>query len=446
MNFGDKLSIIRKASSYFSYAFLSLSLFFSCSVENKSGSQNSLKIITEAKTPFVISEPFGTLKLTGVDASNTLLSHGLWSVDQPLIASINSKTGLLKAKGNGVVTVSLFVPPDRRINQKVEITSQLKPIGNNISVHPDLNAVSMIIDWEDFAIINKGEFDLQKVTRALYAKFEDDFDFVFLISHNYGCPECPYAGRNTLVKNDIKGIGKSIYNSCRDFGSEGRLQSIIHITQPRGFSNGTTLHELMHRWGNYIVPSYSFDSQGNQKRDQSHWGVSDAIGVLGGFGVGKPENESATIFKANFGEGNSFSTNHNRTKYSPIELYLMGLIPEDEVPPLTIYSGLKCSPKDFKKNGTFSCNSTTRYLIKDIVETHGKRIPSYKFSQKEFKALAVILTTEYNPIRENEWKFYTQEIKTFCSRKNSEGILNFYQATGARAAIIMGDLDRSLKK
>jgi len=332
------------------------------------------------------------------------------------------------------------------MSKEIVISHQLIPIANNIVLHPHLNAVSMTIDRADLEAINKGEFDLRKLTHPIYNFFEDDFDFIFLISHNYGCPECPYAGRNTLVKNDIKGIGKPLYNSCKKFGSQGKLQSIIHITQSRGMTNGTALHELMHRWGNYVLPSYSFDSQGGQKRDYSHWGVSSANGVLGGFELNKKDTMTMNAFKANFSKNPYFSTNHNHTKYSPIELYLMGMIPKDEVPPLTVYSGIKCNPEVFKKTGLFSSDSTSTYTINDIIRRHGERIPSYHSSQKTFKALAVILSTTSNPIRKNEWAFYTEEISKFCASENNENHLNFYQATGKRAELTMGELDKSLRK
>ena len=76
----------------------------------------------------------------------------------------------------------------------------------------------------------------------------------------------------------------------------------------------------MHTWANFVI-----------EPGRPHWGFSSANGVLGGF-------DSAELVRLGNGRyaAGSFGTLGNDLPYSPIELYLAGLIAPEEVPDLWV--------------------------------------------------------------------------------------------------------------
>ena len=75
-----------------------------------------------------------------------------------------------------------------------------------------------------------------------------------------------HSGVYLSVMNDVEGIGSPIFDNSSDWGSAGTLQSITHFPRRDAFAAGPVLHEIMHRWGNYIIST----GMG------SHWGFSSA--------------------------------------------------------------------------------------------------------------------------------------------------------------------------
>ena len=104
-------------------------------------------------------------------------------------------------------------------------------------------------------------------------------------------------------------------------GSAEQLQGVIYINTydyslGGDIVNGTLLHELMHRWANFIVPPYP------------HWGFISEDCILDGYDI------SAMIDLGDGRYSHEFST--SPFVYCPIELYLAGLIPPEDVPDFRI--------------------------------------------------------------------------------------------------------------
>ena len=108
------------------------------------------------------------------------------------------------------------------------------------------------------------------------------YDFLYLFS------EAPAIGGvygiHTGIRNDINGLGKTIFDNSADYGSSSKLQSLIALNFA---SSGPILHETMHRWGVSFPSSLGFSSG-----SASHWGMSGTDGQLGGF-------DPATLTKVN---------------------------------------------------------------------------------------------------------------------------------------------------
>ena len=149
-------------------------------------------------------------------------------------------------------------------------------------------------EWEKGGFSNSSLRDY--LTNDLYSKFKDSFDFIFLVQ-NENSTTLNYLGSYHGVSNNIKGISEDIdsFDQTKYTGSDGKLKGLIHFPIKNGISNGPSLHELMHRWGNFSLSTEklavsSFDLNVlnddyllEEINGSPHWGVSSINGQLGGF-------------------------------------------------------------------------------------------------------------------------------------------------------------------
>ena len=299
-----------------------------------------------------------------------------------------------------------------------------------------------------------GRFPLHDYAARFYEYFNDEFDFLIFIptlSIDQLDPGAFIGAYYLAVKNNVKGIGLSVFSDHTRYGSAGKLQGVIGFSHGivtefrRGlwdsehlYSNlieGPLLHELMHRWVNYIVPTSYNDS---------HWGFSSANGVLGGFDLaGLVENGSGRYSASSF-----FNPVGVYNKLcSPIELYLAGFIPPEEVPDLWVaedgeplFDGGDINTSwDFQ---SFVASRVKTYMIEDIIAEHGPRIPDHTQSQKDFRAAVILLISEDYPATRWILENLTGDVSLFSYAGEDQFDLwyNFYEAMGGKATITMDDL------
>ena len=293
---------------------------------------------------------------------------------------------------------------------------------------------------------------IRQYAATFYEHFDDEFDFLMFISNIDAHKIQPGGIRGAYfsdVMNEVEGIGKPILSN-HDWGSPGQLQGVVvfssrsfhPINQPDGRSilrEGPTLHEIMHKWANFVVPSTT----------GPHWGFSSANGILGGFNI---------IDLVDFGEGKysagdfaPFGLSANVMPYSPIELYLAGFIGPEEVPDLWVAEdgewlvddeGLIV--RDENRHWVFTANQVETYTIDDIILEHGERDPPVSQSQKDFRAAAILLVDRENPATAEFLEILSRDVSWF-SHAGDDGDpndFNFYEATGGRGRFIMEGLSQ----
>ena len=286
-----------------------------------------------------------------------------------------------------------------------------------------------------------GKLPLEKYATRFYEYFSDAFDFLIFLP----CLEAGQLDSGAFkgafhrgVRNDIQGIGRSFY--FRDSaGSAGKLQSMIFFASghPRLGLNYSVLvqpvmlHELMHRWANFIVgPKIP------------HWDFTSANGSLGGFDI-------TTLVDHG---GGRYSASRQYSGYSPIELYLAGLIPPEEVPDLWVaedgdYIRDKGGTIARAENGDlmFTASRVKTYTIEDIIAEHGPRVPDHTQSQKAFRAAVILLVSEEYPATHKVLEVLSNDASWFSYAGEDDlfdRFLNFYEATGGRATITLGGLSQ----
>ena len=270
------------------------------------------------------------------------------------------------------------------------------------------------------------------VSHVLYRHFDDAFDFIFLVFNadvNYII--CRYHA----VSNDVLGIGQEPFDNTSAFGSDGRLRGVLALgPSDLGPTHGT----LANAWGNHIVDA------GNRRG----WGFSSANGQMGGFDRSTLEDLGEGIYRASATSPSGFQrasfgtflNGGNSLPYSPIELYVMGLIPPEEVPPLLVAQ----EPEWVDAfTGTFRASGFVEYSIDDLISMHGERSPTYLSSPKAFRVLTVVVT--YEPLTEAGWRHFDEQVRwlSYPGEASPRGN-NFWRATGGRATLKMDDLFSAL--
>lgn len=315
-----------------------------------------------------------------------------------------------------------------------------------------------------------GNLPLAGYSAHFYEYFSDQFDFlIFIPNLNHYQKDWDgwdFYGRHYSVYNDLKGIGKGTYFAS-EYGSAQKLQGVIALSEVmndlpleigvyRSLDDGRPappsrtslyigpfLHELMHRWANFII------------HPTGHWTWNSANGILGGFDIATLVDHGDGRYSANgsvpgFDGFSNGGWAGNYIPYSPIELYLAGLIPPEEVPDLWV-AGEQCigvvdeaDDWDYK---SFITHQARTYTIEDIIAEHGPRIPDHTQSQKDFRAAVILLISEDYPADTRTLDILSEDVASvsYAGYDQDDKFYNFYEATDGRATITMDGLS-SLKR
>ena len=311
---------------------------------------------------------------------------------------------------------------------------------------------------EDFVVDGVASFlPLEEYTKRFYEHFEDNFDFLFVASNLVRSGDMLGVSYYISVKNDVQGIGEPLFSDTGRWGSRGRLQGVIGLPfvalaedpewlearEWTPFGGGPGLHEVMHRWANFIWPA------------GAHWGFSSANGLLGGFDIALLEDHGSGRYTAGW-----FNTDGTSDlPFSPIELYLAGLAPPEEVPDLWVaedgewlLDGL--GNRRLASNGypLFTASRIRTLTIEDIIAEHGQRIPAVNRSQKDFRAAVILLVNEDHPANLQVLKRLSEAISwvsapAFTTEGDNYNVrtTNFYESANGQATITMDGLAESRK-
>ncbi len=264
--------------------------------------------------------------------------------------------------------------------------------------------------------------------RKLYSVLPDEFDFALVtpglqIYRPDGLGEnVPYS---VHVSNAIAYIGLPPQNNTAAFGSAGRLKSIVY----HSFGSIQIVdHELAHTWGASIGQSLGLIEPGP---GGIHWNeMSDVGGQLGAYYFA--ESGQIGRFTDN-GDGTwHLRSNHEVDRYSPLELYLMGLIPSEEVPPMHVLTN-----PDLSDAGHITAASVRTITIQDVIAAEGgSRSPGVADSQKAFSLAYIVLQDQpYNDAAYAYFSLLSYSLMRAGGPEGNDRLAPFYWATGGRATL-----------
>ncbi|MDE3000996.1 MAG: leucine-rich repeat domain-containing protein [Gemmatimonadota bacterium] len=383
-------------------------------------------------------------KLTDVSALSGLTNLGALHLDNNRIRDLGplvANTGLgsrdrVYVKGNPLSATSINVHVPALGARGVSVSFDETIVFTDPRIYND--NVFVLPVTENLAA---GRLPLDEYAKRFYSYFSDAFDFlVFLPSLSWSQIDADaFRGAfYTDVGNDVQGIGKGAFFNDR-WGSAGKLQGGLFfayvsasVLEHSPLVQGPMLHELMHRWANFIVvPAVP------------HWDYTSANGILGGFDIDNLVDHGGGRYSAlNVHTG---GLARNLRPYSPFELYLAGLIPPEQVPDLwvaedgvIVKSGRGGDPDEF------TASKVKTLTVEDIIAKHGRRVPNHTRSQKAFRAAVILLVSEDYPAVRQSLEMLSNDATLFshAGHDQFDEWYNFHEATGGRATIAMDGLSR----
>jgi hypothetical protein len=230
----------------------------------------------------------------------------------------------------------------------------------------------------------RGSLELATVARKFYQTHADAYDQLVIWTDTALTDNDTFSFEVT-VANDIDGIGVDRFDATRDFGSAGRLRSVVQMDNIAKFPDDPTTkflgenntlsvlgQEVGHQWLAFLRFSdvNRQPSEALLGRDKAHWSFFF--------------NSDASVMEGNRIEdlgGGSFRTVAAVQKYSLLDQYAMGFVRDIDVPrmfyvenPTNVVPPARAESAP-RVGVTF--NGTRRdVLINDIIEVMGPRRPT----------------------------------------------------------------------
>lgn len=240
------------------------------------------------------------------------------------------------------------------------------------------------------------EYDARAVARAFYRVHPDVFD-ALAVYENFPATHVAVTS-HIPVRNDVRGIGLELEDHTAEYGSAGRLQSVLEmnrlafLTDTNG--SGILAHELGHTW----LANVSFMDHGQKSRELvdagGHWCDYFDTRIPGRTVHGFPAH--SFMFGTMWTEprpGEFLDGISTPGGYSPLDLYLMGLLSADSVPDM-FYIASRPGQQPECRDRTMGRTTGTRRVvtIRDIIAAEGPRQPDLAHSPKAFRVGFVLLT------------------------------------------------------
>jgi len=316
---------------------------------------------------------------------DAIARDGIWTLSFPLELSEPSRLRLYDGLVDSVsIAISASdgelspVSPTNAIDARVEIALLSRTLKNEFParvIDADAQMTDTLVNIVDPRF---DEQNIERLMQRIYREFPaDPFDFAVVFHTRTTGDGIP---RSIGVKNDVTGINVPVYDHTSNYGSSGRLQQVV-------FQNAHTLgveinHEIGHRWAAYLnQPALNLSIPTG-----FHWGASTHVGQMGNGPYLLEENGAFRVTNA---EG---SENFTANPFSPLELYLMGLVRPDEVAALRFVTDPSVA---VTFDTLINAASTQVVTIDDIVDVYGERAPAMAASQNAFTAAFVVVSDEF---------------------------------------------------
>lgn len=290
------------------------------------------------------------------------------------------------------------------------------------------------------------EIDIISAAQKFYLNHDDTYDYLVFYNDLDVQADTGAVAYEVTLRNNRTGYGDELVNTGEEAGSARRLQAIMNMGPlsqypvdpdsrvPARFSIGDTpITTLAHEAGHLFLAFASVRDPFDPSRRPMLGGQASAHWAF-------TFNSEASLLEGNriqdSGPGTSprFLTTATVEGFSPVDQYLMGLRPAEEVPDTFYVRNARGSgTSGFPRVGVAFDGERQDVRVSDLIQVQGRRIPDHTVSQRRFRFAFVLITTSgVEPSAEK-----LQQLEMYRSRFEQ-----FYnQATSGRASA-----DASLRK
>lgn len=257
---------------------------------------------------------------------------------------------------------------------------------------------------------NIADYNGQIIAKKFYSVYPDEFDFLNFDVVRGDLSMKAHAG---VLQAAAQNIGVDNRNYTAEYGSQGRLLTMVYS----GTHGGLLNHEIGHTWGAFVGMEAGISNG-------VHWnGNTDIYGIMS---EGYETSDGLYFFTSN-GDG-TFKAGWSADTYSPLELYLMGMIPADEVPDVNVLIN-----PDLSDLERVTAERVDTYTIDDIIAyAGGPRQPAYPDAQTHFNLAYILLSdSDFSPA---EMAWYTYYARCYMLHERC-GDGTFYEATGGHGTV-----------
>ena len=312
------------------------------------------------------------------------------------------------------------------------LTTTLMNRGNGFHLTPN---VVFMVDDDTFAELRwllrarPPTADILSVGQRFFEYMPDEFDKLLMMPGAH----VPGGLRGTHLggAQRVQGIGYALSENSHLWGSDGRLDSVFAVNWS---DSGPVLHEMAHNWGVALSPDLGFQQCG-----PAHWGYAGSgNGALGGFNPDLLVDNDNGTWSFPTGQGSGGGAGADTTPFSAMELYVAGLIPPEEVPPILMPVNVDCSSitQDVTTQTiTFAADDVITVTIDDIIAEHGPRIPTAADSQKDFTMAWLVPINRVPTPTEATFMQFRSEYMSRQEPGDMNWRLTFWEATGGRATL-----------
>ncbi len=243
----------------------------------------------------------------------------------------------------------------------------------------------------------------QEIAYRFYTQYPDQFDELIVFTTFTDNGAMGAAAYEISAQQDIQGIGRTVFDETASYGAtDHKLYAFVNmmrwdswesagipIDSPQSSLYSVLGQEFAHRWLSFMhyTDGSGADSAAMLGRDAAHWAST--------------LQADASVMDGNLlidnGDG-SFTVAGAFSRYSPLDLYGMGLAPATDVPAFFRVanavdgSGKVIDPTKYLGRTTKIFGQRENITIDQIIADEGPRVPDSDHSPHAFRVAFVLLT------------------------------------------------------
>ena len=273
------------------------------------------------------------------------------------------------------------------------------------SLATDAQRTTHLVNIVDSDFVSGVNSDVTRITKRFYQLVGDDYDFLNIVYIS-----TRFQNRHHFAtRNEVQGIGLSVFNNTASHGSSGKLLgiSVYPISSVFDGADNGYQHELGHQWINFLnIPPLTGGIP--------HWPISSLASGIMGFSI-PPTGQGGEYACLLTPEpaGIRLTPRNGPPVFTDLDLYLMGMLPASQVAEHIVFADQNLA-RTLPCNNQLFTGEVTRVSITDIVNAFGARVPNSINAPKNFK-VATILVSKNGLLGEDEMAFFN-----FFSRRAEE--------------------------